>query len=116
MTTSAPTITQAATTDRGRIRAVQVTGERKLEVTTIEGPPAPKPDEVQVRIKAVALNHIDVWGWRGMAFARRKLPIVAGAEASGEIVCSRQRRPRFETRRHRFALRRTHVRNLSGLP
>ena len=29
----------------------------------------------------VALNHIDVWGWRGMAFAKRKLPIVVGAEA-----------------------------------
>jgi NADPH:quinone reductase-like Zn-dependent oxidoreductase len=23
------------------------------------------------RVKAVALNHIDVWGYRGMAFAKR---------------------------------------------
>ncbi len=38
-----------------------------------------------LRIKAVALNHIDVWGWRGMAFAKRKLPLVIGAEASGEV-------------------------------
>jgi alcohol dehydrogenase len=38
---------------------------------------------VQVRIGAVALNHIDVWGWRGMAFAKRKLPIVVGVEAAG---------------------------------
>ena len=38
------------------------------------------------RIKAVGLNHIDVWGWRGMAFAKRKLPLVVGAEAAGEIV------------------------------
>jgi alcohol dehydrogenase len=40
---------------------------------------------VTLRIKAVALNHIDVWGWRGMAFAKRKMPLVIGAEASGEV-------------------------------
>ena len=41
---------------------------------------------MQIRVKAVALNHIDVWGWRGMAFAKRKLPLVVGAEAAGEIA------------------------------
>ena len=34
----------------------------------------------------MALNHIDVWGFRGMAFAKRKLPLVVGAEAAGEIA------------------------------
>lgn len=63
-----------------------VKSERCLEVKDIDLPPVPADDEVQVRIKAVALNHIDVWGWRGMAFARRKLPIVAGVEAAGEVV------------------------------
>jgi alcohol dehydrogenase len=43
---------------------------------------------VQVRIEAVALNHIDVWSWRGMAFARRSLPLVMGAEAAGEVVAA----------------------------
>src|SRR5204863_3314802 len=42
--------------------------------------------EVQIRVRAVALNHIDVWGWRGMAFAKRKLPLIVGAEAAGEIA------------------------------
>jgi alcohol dehydrogenase len=41
---------------------------------------------VQIRVGAVALNHIDVWGFRGMAFVKRKLPIVVGAEAAGEIA------------------------------
>jgi len=41
---------------------------------------------VQVRIKAVGLNHLDLWGFRGMAFAKRQLPLVVGAEASGEIA------------------------------
>ena len=41
---------------------------------------------MQVRIKAVALNHLDLWGFRGMAFAKRQLPLVVGAEAAGEIA------------------------------
>ena len=52
----------------------------------MDAPPPPGDDEIQVRICAVALNHIDVWGWRGMAFAKRELPITVGAEASGEIL------------------------------
>ncbi|WP_369010988.1 alcohol dehydrogenase catalytic domain-containing protein, partial [Salmonella enterica] len=36
-------------------------------------------------MRAVALNHIDVWGWRGMAFAKRKMPLTIGAEASGVV-------------------------------
>jgi alcohol dehydrogenase len=48
-------------------------------------PPPPGLGEVTVRIRMVALNHIDVWGWRGMAFAKRKMPLVIGAEASGEV-------------------------------
>src|SRR5205085_418680 len=46
----------------------------------------PAAGEVQVRIKAVALNHLDLWGYRGMAFAKRKMPVVVGVEASGEIA------------------------------
>jgi alcohol dehydrogenase len=72
--------------ETGLMRAVHVVAERKLAVVELPRPAAPAADEVQVRIRAVALNHIDVWGWRGMAFARRTLPIVAGAEAAGEVV------------------------------
>lgn len=68
------------------MRALQLLNERRLELTNIAPPPPPPPDEVTVRVKAVALNHIDVWGWRGMAFAKRKMPLIIGAEASGEII------------------------------
>jgi len=68
------------------MRALQLLDDRRLEVTEIAPPPPPGPGEVTVRIKAVALNHIDVWGWRGMAFAKRKMPLVIGAEASGEVA------------------------------
>ncbi|AXK79346.1 NADPH:quinone oxidoreductase [Pseudolabrys taiwanensis] len=68
------------------MRALQLIGDRKLELVDVPAPPAPAEGEVQVRIKAVGLNHLDVWGFRGMAFAKRKLPLVVGAEASGEIA------------------------------
>lgn len=68
------------------MRALSLVADRKLELRDVPSPPAPAAGEVQVRVKAVALNHIDVWGWRGMAFAKRKLPLVVGAEAAGEIA------------------------------
>lgn len=68
------------------MRALRNFGERDLRIVDVDAPPPPGDDEIQVRICAVALNHIDVWGWRGMAFAQRTLPITVGAEASGEII------------------------------
>lgn len=67
------------------MRALQLVADRKLETRDIPAPAAPGVGEVTVRVRAVALNHIDVWGWRGMAFAKRKLPLTIGAEASGEV-------------------------------
>jgi alcohol dehydrogenase len=68
------------------MRALTLIGDRKLELAEVPAPPPPGADEVQVRVKAVALNHLDLWGYRGMAFAKRKLPLVVGAEASAEIA------------------------------
>ncbi|WAX92923.1 zinc-binding dehydrogenase [Aminobacter sp. NyZ550] len=67
------------------MRALQLVEDRRLEQVDIAPPSPPGLGEVTLRIKAVALNHIDVWGWRGMAFAKRKMPLVIGAEASGEV-------------------------------
>jgi alcohol dehydrogenase len=68
------------------IRALQLLGDRRLELTEMPGPPPPAAGEVQIAVKTMALNHIDVWGFRGMAFAKRKLPLVVGAEAAGEVA------------------------------
>ncbi|WP_159586012.1 zinc-binding dehydrogenase [Chelativorans xinjiangense] len=67
------------------MRALQLIADRQLETADVPPPPPPGRGEVTVRVGAVALNHIDVWGWRGMAFAKRKLPLVVGAEASGTV-------------------------------
>jgi alcohol dehydrogenase len=68
------------------MRALTLAADRKLELRDLAPPPPPGPGEVQVRVQAMALNHIDVWGFRGMAFAKRKFPLVVGAEAAGEIA------------------------------
>ncbi|MDF1607644.1 zinc-binding dehydrogenase [Hoeflea sp. YIM 152468] len=67
------------------MRALQLIEDRKLETVDLPPPPPPGIGEATISIKAVALNHIDVWGWRGMAFAKRKMPLVIGAEASGVV-------------------------------
>lgn len=68
------------------MRAIQLVSEKEIKVIDIPEPSEPEKNHVQVKIRVVALNHLDVWGWRGMAFANRELPLTIGAEASGEIV------------------------------
>jgi alcohol dehydrogenase len=68
------------------MRALTLIADRKLELADLPSPAAPAAGEVQVAVKAVALNHLDLWGYRGMAFAKRKMPVVVGVEAAGEIA------------------------------
>src|SRR6266436_1390634 len=68
------------------MRALRLVADRKLELADLPAPATLASGEVQIKIRAVALNHLDLWGYRGMAFARRKLPLVVGAEAAGEIA------------------------------
>ena len=68
------------------MRALTLVADRKLVLADVAPPPPPGADDVQIRVQAVGLNHIDLWGFRGMAFAKRKLPLVVGAEAAGEIA------------------------------
>jgi len=77
------------------MRSLQLHGDRDLRLEEIAPPPPPAPGEVQIRVRAVALNFLDVWGFRGMAFAKRKMPQAAGVEAAGEIVAVGEGDSRF---------------------
>jgi NADPH:quinone reductase-like Zn-dependent oxidoreductase len=68
------------------MKALQLFGDRDLRLTEIDPPPPPGEGEVQVRVRAIALNYLDLWGFRGMAFAKRKMPQVTGVEAAGEVA------------------------------
>src|SRR6476469_198526 len=68
------------------IRALQLLADRDIALVQRDAPPPPAPGEVQLRVRYVGLNHIDVWGFRGMAFAKRLFPLSVGAEAACEVV------------------------------
>jgi len=69
-----------------QIRALQMLSDKELALRHIDPPPPPGPGEVQLRVRFVGINHIDVFGLRGMAFAKRLYPLSVGAEAACEVI------------------------------
>jgi NADPH:quinone reductase-like Zn-dependent oxidoreductase len=69
-----------------QIRALQMLSEKDLALREIDPPPPPGPGEAQLRVRFVGINHIDVFGLRGMAFAKRLYPLSVGAEAACEVI------------------------------
>ena len=49
--------------------------------------PTPRPTEVLLRVKAVALNHLDVWLRKGLPGMKIPLPKIGGCDIAGEVVC-----------------------------
>ncbi len=68
------------------MRALQLLADREIALRDIAAPGAPGPGELLLRVRHVALNHIDLWGFRGMAFAKRSFPLTVGAEAVAEVL------------------------------
>ncbi len=68
------------------MRALQLLADRELALGEREAPAPPANGEVQLRVRYVGLNHIDVWGFRGMAFAKRQFPLCVGAEAACDVI------------------------------
>jgi NADPH:quinone reductase-like Zn-dependent oxidoreductase len=68
------------------IRALRLLADRRAELLEIDPPAPPGADEVQLRVRVVGLNHIDLWGFRGMAFAKRLYPLTVAAESACEVV------------------------------
>jgi NADPH:quinone reductase-like Zn-dependent oxidoreductase len=48
--------------------------------------PEPGPGEVLVRVRACALNHLDVWGRRGLPGIAIPLPHITGSDVAGEVI------------------------------
>ena len=68
------------------IRALRLLADRQVALTQCDAPSPPGQNEVQLRVRALGLNHIDVWGFRGMAFAKRSYPLTVGAETACEVT------------------------------
>jgi NADPH:quinone reductase-like Zn-dependent oxidoreductase len=59
-------------------------GVEKLEMTEVAEPVA-GPGQALVRVRAVALNHLDIWLRRGVPGHQFPLPMIPGSEVSGVI-------------------------------
>ncbi len=69
------------------MKAVVIRAHGGPEVLKIEEvpDPVPGPGEVVVRVRAVALNHLDLWVRRGLPGAPFHLPAITGADAAGDV-------------------------------
>jgi 2-desacetyl-2-hydroxyethyl bacteriochlorophyllide A dehydrogenase len=59
-------------------------GPEKLLYEEVPDPQI-KPDEVLVRVKACALNHLDIWVRQGMPAYTIALPHISGSDVAGQI-------------------------------
>jgi len=48
--------------------------------------PEPRPGEVLVRVRACALNHLDLWTRRGLPHVKIPMPHISGSDVAGEVV------------------------------
>ncbi|TNF29752.1 MAG: alcohol dehydrogenase [Deltaproteobacteria bacterium] len=70
------------------MRAAIVREHGGPEVIRVEEIPTPEPGpgEVAVRVRACAINHLDLWVRRGIPGAGFHLPRIGGADIAGEIA------------------------------
>lgn len=70
------------------MKAAAITGHGGLEVFQVTELPDPTIDdnEVLVRVKACALNHLDIWIRRGLPGPKLSMPHVLGSDISGVIA------------------------------
>ncbi len=70
------------------MKAVVIYEHGNRDVLRYEEIPTPKPKagEVLVRIRACALNHLDIWVRRGLPGLKLQYPHILGADIAGEIA------------------------------
>jgi NADPH:quinone reductase-like Zn-dependent oxidoreductase len=70
------------------VKAVRFHAHGGPEVLTYEDAPDPQPapGRAIVRVRACALNHLDLWQRRGLERVRIPLPHIPGSDISGEVV------------------------------
>ncbi|HEY8418324.1 MAG TPA: zinc-binding dehydrogenase [Limnochordales bacterium] len=70
------------------MKAVRIHAHGGPEVLRFETvpDPVPKADEVLVRVRACALNHLDLWNRKGLPRPMVQLPRILGSDIAGEVV------------------------------
>jgi len=69
------------------MRALVITEHGGPEVLRVQTIPRPEPGplEVRIRVRACALNHLDLWVRRGVPGAPFHLPITPGSDVAGDV-------------------------------
>lgn len=72
------------------MKAVRFHAHGGPEVLRFEDAPDPVagPGEAVIRVRACAMNHLDLWQRRGMERVRIPFPHISGAEVAGEVITS----------------------------
>jgi len=70
------------------VRAIQFHEHGGPDVLRLEPAPDPEPERgfAIVRVRACALNHLDLWQRRGIERVRFPMPHISGSDVSGEVV------------------------------
>lgn len=61
-------------------------GFDQLTIADVPDPPRPDPGHLRIRIRAAALNHLDLFVVSGLPNAKLQYPHVLGADGAGEVV------------------------------
>lgn len=71
------------------MKALTLTATGGLEHLSLQSLPEPvpaAPEDVLVRIRAAALNRLDLWVVEGLPGIRYQFPLILGADGAGEVV------------------------------
>lgn len=72
------------------MKAIRFHSHGGVDVLRYEDAPDPElsPGEVLVRVRACALNHLDLWERRGLPRVTIPLPHISGSDVAGEVVAA----------------------------
>jgi NADPH:quinone reductase-like Zn-dependent oxidoreductase len=75
------------------VKAVRFHAHGGPEVLTFEDAPEPaeRSGHALVRVRACALNHLDIWQRRGIERVTIPFPHISGADVAGEVVGTGER-------------------------
>ena len=70
------------------MKAVRIHNHGGLDVLKYDSLDEPicNPNKIKIKIKAAALNHLDIWVRNGLPGIKIPLPLIMGSDGSGEIV------------------------------
>ena len=70
------------------MKAVRIHSHGGLDVLKYDSLDEPicNPNKIKIKIKAAALNHLDIWVRNGLPGIKIPLPLIMGSDGSGEIV------------------------------